>query len=268
MAKISEAAKAECTRMQNKYKDLLHSVEVNMDKLEKELTSIEDNFEAAKNKIDLAVLYIRASSFVATICYISIEHLDIRVENQLNDGRRYINKAIMLLEEALGDYGDDSLSLNDEVHEYLKDKFSDEWRYKFICSFGYVIDYFKFCYGENSKWLQNFIEIEGRLALLSKNIIDFKNYIKELSPEVEGYIYRVKLMNLAKSLISASAEQYRTKYELQDRRPDDMKMALNLTGTLRRIHIYLNEVEEAEEQKKIYDLWKKKLDTDLKAMKK
>jgi len=133
---------------------------------------------------------------------------------------------------------------------------------------GYVIDYFKFCYGENSKWLQNFIEIEGRLALLSKNIIDFKSYIKELSPEVEGYIYRVKLMNLAKSLISASAEQYRTKYELQDRRPDDMKMALNLTGTLRRIYVYLNEVEEAEEQKKIYDLWKKKLDTDLKAMKK
>lgn len=268
MAKISEAAKAECTRMQNKYKDLLNSVEVNMDKLEKGLASIEDNFEASKNKIDLAVMYIRASSFIATICYISIEHLDIRVENQLNDGRRYINKAIMLLEEALGDYGDDSLSLNDEMHEYLKDKFSDEWRYKFICSFGYVIDYFKFCYGENSKWLQNFIEIEGRLALLSKNIIDFKNYIKELSPEIEGYIYRVKLMNLTKSLISASAEQYRTKYELQDRRPDDMKMALNLTGTLRRIYIYLNEVEEAEEQKKIYDLWKKKLDADLKAMKK
>lgn len=268
MAKISEAAKAECNRMQNKYKESLHSVEANMDKLEGELTSTEDNLEAAKKKIDLAVLYIRASSFIATICYISIEHLDIRIENQLNDGRRYINKAISLLEEALGDYGDDSLSLNDEVHEYLKDKFSDEWRYKFICSFGYVIDYFKFCYGENSKWLQNFIEIEGRLALLSKNIIDFKNYIKELSPEIEGYIYRVKLMNLAKSLISAAAEQYRTKYELQDRRPDDMKMALNLTGTLRRIYIYLNEVEEAEEQKKIYDLWKKKLDADLKAMKK
>lgn len=268
MAKISEAAKAECSRMQNKYKELLHVVEAEMDKLEKELTSTEDNFEIAKKKIDLAVLYIKASSFIATICSISIEHLDIRVENQLNDGRRYINKAITLLEESLGNYSDDSLSLNDEVHEYLKDKFTDEWRYKFICSFGYVIDYFKFCYGENSKWLQNFIEIEGRFALISKNIIDFKNYIKELSPEIEGYIYRVKLMELVKSLISASAEQYRTKYELQDKRPDDMKMALNLTGTLRRIYIYLNEVEEAEEQKKIYDLWKKKLDADMKAMKK
>jgi len=97
---------------------------------------------------------------------------------------------------------------------------------------------------------------------------DIKNYIKELSPEVEGYLYRVKLMNMAKSLISASAEQYRVKYELQDRLPDDMKVALNMTGTLRRIYIYLNETEEAEEQKKIYDLWKKKLDSDLKAMKK
>lgn len=116
----------------------------------------------------MAVLHIKASSFIATICNISIEYLDIRIENQLNDGRRYINKAIVLLEEALGNYSDDSLSLNEEVHEFLKDKFSDEWRYKFICSFGYIIDYFKFCYGENSKWLQNFVEIEGRFALITK----------------------------------------------------------------------------------------------------
>ena len=176
MAKISEAAKAECNRMQNKYKELLQAVEVNIDKMEKELNSIEDEFEIAKNKIDLAVLHIKASSFIATICNISIEYLDIRIENQLNDGRRYINKAIVLLEEALGNYSDDSLSLNEEVHEFLKDKFSDEWKYKFICSFGYIIDYFKFCYGENSKWLQNFVEIEGRFALITKNIIDFKNY--------------------------------------------------------------------------------------------
>lgn len=267
MAKISEAAKAECNRMQNKYKELLQAVEVNIDKMEKELNSIEDEFEIAKNKIDLAVLHIKASSFIATICNISIEYLDIRIENQLNDGRRYINKAIVLLEEALGNYSDDSLSLNEEVHEFLKDKFSDEWRYKFICSFGYIIDYFKFCYGENSKWLQNFVEIEGRFALITKNIIDFKNYIRELS-EMDGYMYRVKLMNLAKSLIWISAEQYRAKYELQDRLPDDMKMALNMSGALRRIYIYLNETEEAEEQKKIYDLWKKKLDADLKEMKK
>ena len=142
MAKISEAAKAECNRMQNKYKELLQAVEVNIDKMEKELNSIEDEFEIAKNKIDLAVLHIKASSFIATICNISIEYLDIRIENQLNDGRRYINKAIVLLEEALGNYSDDSLSLNEEVHEFLKDKFSDERRYKFICSFGYIIDYF------------------------------------------------------------------------------------------------------------------------------
>lgn len=268
MAKISEAAKAECNRMQNKYKELLQAVEVNIDKMEKELNSIEDEFEIVKNKIDLAVLHIKASSFIATICNISIEYLDIRIENQLNDGRRYINKAIVLLEEALGNYSDDSLSLNEEVHEFLKDKFSDEWKYKFICSFGYIIDYFKFCYGENSKWLQNFVEIEGRFALITKNIIDFKNYIRELSPEIDGYMYRVKLMNLAKSLIWISAEQYRAKYELQDRLPDDMKMALNMSGALRRIYIYLNETEEAEEQKKIYDLWKKKLDADLKDMKK
>lgn len=267
MAKISEAAKAECTRMQNKYKDLLSSTEELLAKVEKDILIIEDPFEAARKKIDAAVLYIRASSFIATICYIAIEYIEVRSDNQLNDGRRYINKAIMLLEEVFGNHTDDSLSLNEEIHEYLKDKLTDEWKYKFICSFGYVIDYFKYCYGENSKWLQNFIEIEGRFAVLGKNMIDFKNYIKELSPELEGYKFRVKMMDLVKNLLAAAAEQYRTKYELQDKRLDDMKMALNIIASLRRIHVYLNEVEESEEKKKMYDLWKKKMDADIKKMK-
>ena len=42
MAKISEAAKAECNRMQNKYKELLQAVEVNIDKMEKELNLVDE----------------------------------------------------------------------------------------------------------------------------------------------------------------------------------------------------------------------------------
>ena len=98
-------------------------------------------------------------------------------------------------------------------------------------------------------------------------MIDFKTYIKELSPELEGFKYRIKMMDLVKRLLASSAEQYRTKYELQDKRLDDMKLALNITASLRRIHVYLNEVEEAEEKKKMYDLWKKKMDADIKKMK-
>ena len=267
MAKISEAAKAECIRMQNKYKDLLAGTESKLVKIEKDLILLEDHFAICEKKIEAAVLYIQASSYIAATCYIAIESIDVRSDNQLNDGRRYINKAIMLLEEVFGNHTDDSLSLNEEIHEYFKDKLTDKWRYEFLCSFGYIIDYFKYCYGENSKWLQNFVEIEGRFAVLGKNMIDFKNYIKELSPELEGYKYRVKMMDLVKRLLASSAEQYRTKYELQDKRLDDMKLALNITASLRRIHVYLNEVEEAEEKKKMYDLWKKKMDADIKNMK-
>ena len=267
MAKISEAAKAECTRMQNTYNDELSSVEEELAKIEKEIASIEDNLEVSRKKIDIAIMCIKASCFIANICHISIKYIDVRSDNKLNDGRRYINKAIMLLEDVFGEYIDESLSFNEEIHEYLKGKLSDEWRYKFICTFGYIIDYLKWCYGENSKWLQNFIDIEGKFSNLAKNMIDFKSYIKELSPEIEGYKFRVKMMELVKKLLSSSAEQYRTKYELQGKKIDDMKMALNLTAALRRIHIFLNEVEESEEKKKMYDLWKKKMDDDIKKMK-
>ncbi len=266
MATISEAAKAECTRMQNKYKSLLEEVEAKLVKTEKDLASLEDNFEIAGKKIEAVVLYIQASSFITTICYIAIEYINVRSDNKLNDGRRYINKAIMLLEEVFGNHTDDSFSLNEDIHEYFKDKLSDEWRYKFICSFGYVIDYLKYCYGENSKWLQNFVEIEAKFSAVCKNMIDFKSYIKELSPEITGYKFRVKMMELVKKLLYASAEQYRTQYE-QNKRLDDMKIALNIIASLSRIHLYLNENEESEDKKKMYDLWKKKMDADIKKMK-
>ena len=115
MAKISEAAKADCTRMQNKYKNLLAGIESKLVKVEKDLLTLEDSFEIAAKKIEAAVLYIQASSYIATTCYIAIEFIDVRSDNQLNDGRRYINKAIMLLEEVFGNHTDDSLSLNDEL---------------------------------------------------------------------------------------------------------------------------------------------------------
>lgn len=264
MAKVSEAAKAECARMQERYKAYLNSLEKKIIKLESELKTIEDNFQVAQKKIQIAILYIRASSYMSTICYITIKYLDFRSDAQLNESRRYINKAIILLEESLGNHIDDTLSLNEDIHEYLKDKLADEWRYNFICSFGYVIDYLKYCFGENSKWILNFIEIEARFSIIAKNIINFKTYIRDLSPEIKGFQYRLKLMNLVKKLLSDAADEYRKKYELKDRHMDDMRQALNITAALRRIYVYLGESEEANEQKKIYDLWKKKLDSDKK----
>ena len=133
MAKISEAAKADCIRMQNKYKDLLAGTESKLVNVEKDLLLLEDHFAICEKKIDAAVLYIQASSYIATTCYIAIEYIDVRSDNQLNDGRRYINKAIMLLEEVFGNHTDDSLSLNEEIHEYFKGKLTDQWKYEFLC---------------------------------------------------------------------------------------------------------------------------------------
>lgn len=262
MAKISEAAKAECERMQDRYKQYLTITEENINKLEKELKTIENNLEASEKKIDIAILYIKAASYMCAMSHIAIKYIDYRSETLLNDSRRLLNKAIVNLEETFGNYIDDSLSLNEEIQEYMKDKLKDEWRYTFICSFGYVIDYLKYCYGETSKWRLNFIEIEARFSIIAKNIINYKTYIRDLSPEIDGYAYRLKLMNLVKKLLSSAADEYRTKYELSEKNTEDMRLALNITSALRRIYVYLGEVEEANEQKKIYDLWKKKSESD------
>lgn len=264
MAKVREAAKAECERMQDEYKITLDEINEEIKKIEDILITQKDTNEELETKIKLSLLCIKASSYLCTISALITEYMEIRGEGILNEARRNILKAIVLLEDTFGNHTDESLSFKDEVHEYLKDKITDVFKYRFICSIGYTIDYLKACYGDNSKWKWNFVEIEGRFSVVAKNIINYKTYLRDLNPNTEGYSYRVRLMNLVKLLLSKDANQYRMKYELTDKRIDDMKMALNIMASLRRISIYLNEVEEANEQKKIYDLWKKKLDDDLK----
>jgi len=262
MVKISDVSKAECLKMQESYQKTLKLYKDEIDNIEKELLKKNNEFEIKEDKLKLAILYIKTTSYLCAICSISNNYLKSKPEAVLNEGRKNIITAIVLLEAVFSNQIDRELLHNEDVHEYFSDKITDEWKYKFISSFGYTITYLKYIYGDDSKWKWNFIEISTRFSIIIKNMINYKTYLRDLNPSIKWYEYRVKLMKLNKKLLMKSSESYRKKYELVDKMPTDMQMAINISSVLRKIHMYLNEIDEANKQKKTSELWLKKLNED------
>ena len=85
-----------------------------------------------------------------------------------------------------------------------------------------------------------------------------------MDPRSEGYSARIALLALARDLLQQSADRYREKYELSTHRIDDIKAAINYLSAVRRLHIVLGESDQAEVVKKKAEIWRTKMENDLK----
>jgi hypothetical protein len=142
--------------------------------------------------------------------------------------------------------------------------FDQNQRYQLIRKMGLAVDLIEQAYGDNSKWRWTFVEIEGRFATVAKNIIDLRNAQANSMPESPYYDATVYHLRLIKKLLLQSADRYREKYELSTGQMLDFKTGITFLAALKRIHIVLNDRDDAEEMKKKLNIWTSKLDSDLK----
>jgi len=129
---------------------------------------------------------------------------------------------------------------------------------------GFTIDSLVEGFGENSKWKWSFVELEGRFAAVAKNLLNLKTFVSGLDPRSEGYSARLSHLSLAKELLQQAADRYREKYELSTMRIDDIKVGINFLTALRRLHFVLGESEHADVVKKKSEIWRTKMENDLK----
>ena len=111
----------------------------------------------------------------------------------------------------------------------------------------------------------SFIEIHGRAAVVTKNLLDWKQagkvYFDSSLPEFDSTMHYIRLV---RKLLDQSATQHRDKYELSTHRVDDLRLAIQFVLAERRICIALSEAEDAEKLKSKAQVWKDKLDAEKK----
>lgn len=187
--------------------------------------------------------------------------MKVKNENSLNEGRKAIYRSIIYLEDLVTDWID--VPFSDYKDKVLAlESISCEKRYNTIRKLGFVIQLIEDIYGDNSKWKWSFVDLEGRFAVITKNILNMENMIVNMDTRSPNYEPTVLHIRLIKALLNKAANRFREKYELSSHIIDDFRAAINILNALRRVHILLNENREAEMIKKKSDTWSAKLDSD------
>jgi hypothetical protein len=261
MAKITDQARST-------YKEKIKGYEIMAETLlhtEKDmLPETQDNTpESCMRKLTLVDEMLNLASNYIAINGISQAVLRVKNEEALNEGRKTLYKAVIYLEDVVSNYIDAPFSDYEEKLAMIE-SFDPDQRYQLIRKMGLAIDLLEDSYGDNSKWRWTFVELEGRFATVSKNILNLRDVIVNSGPESPYYDSTVYHIRLIKKLLVQSADRYRQKYELSTGQTLDFKNGINFLGALRRLHIVLSESHDAEEIKKKLNIWTTKLETDIK----
>lgn len=261
MAKISNEDRHQYFEKIKVYKEMTEAILLR----ERNILTVlqKDPNGGAFKKLALADEMLNLASNYIVISGVSQVVLGVKNEDALNEARKALYKSVIYLEEVVTGYIDVPFSdYEDKVAEL--ESIDAVRRYALIRKLGLAIRLVEDSYGDNTKWKWAFVELEGRFATVAKNIFDLKNAVANMDPRAQDYEVTIYHLRTIKRLLSQAADRYREKYELSTNRIDDFKLAINFLGALRRIHVLLNERDEAETVKKKYDIWSTKLETDQK----
>ena len=226
-----------------------------------QFTDLEALKEVNSTRFELADQYLNIVSYYNLMNALSLSLLGIKNESFLNDGRKSCYRSIIYMEEIVSPYIDAAFSDYQQGVESLEG-FDDGSKYRLLCKLGFSIDSVIEGFGSGTKWKWSFVELQGRYAVIAKNLLNLKTFIMQLDPRIEGYSQRLAHVQLVKKLLQQSADRYREKYELSTMRLDDIKKAILFLAAMKRLHALLGEVEEAEVVKKKMEIWKTKMEDD------
>jgi hypothetical protein len=247
------------------YNEEVSKLKIKADEVNRKIKYLESKKDENKNinMIQMASLYVDLVSIHCAMTDLSLNLLGFKNESYLDVGRKSVYKALILFEGIVSSAVDIPLGENYELLSSLEG-LSDKERLQLIRKIGFTISILQDRYGENSKWRWSFVEIEGRYAVIAKNMFNFRVYQERNDPNLEGFDQRYDYLLLVKDLIIKSSNRYREKYELTNRSPEDMKKAIDFLRALKRIHILFKEHNEVQNISKRIELWSQKLEADMK----
>lgn len=261
------------TESQNVKEKIYYEQVVKYDQLIKIISKRENNILSLIEKDGIGASYKRlilvdemiflSSVYIAKHQF-SVSSIGGKNENILNEARKTVYKALIYLEEIVTPLVDVPYSDYEENLAKISN-LPQKQRFYLIRKLGLIIQMVIAAYGTNTKWKWSFAEMRGRYAVLAKNILDFK-YVSTviMDPHHEDYDDIILHLRLVKKLFSDTADEFRKKYEIATNNLNDFSTAINFLSCLRRVHMVLYEVKEAEEIKRKLDIWNDKMEKDRK----
>lgn len=260
MAKIAAGARDEFNAKSEPYKE---EIEKTLKREKEILSSITpDASDTGERRVILAEEMIYIATIYLTINSLSEELLAVKNTDALNESRKTLYKAVIYLEEIVTNIIDAPYSDYEEALTAIEN-INIEKRFFIVRKLGLAIRMLIDAYGENTKWKWAFVELNGRFAVVAKNMLEIKEASRVFfDPSAPNYDVTVYYIQLVRKLIAQSADQYHQRYEFSTHRMDDMQKALLYIAAQRRFCIIFDEKDEAEELKKKGRVLKEKMELD------
>ena len=248
---ISKAQKAA-------YDDDIKAIKIRSDELEKKA---KDLFSKRKSNPNLEPYYnLEISTYMMSTIELylkmndlSLNMLGIKNNKSLDLSKSNFSKILLLLKETVGDEAErDSLRENEDYLIRI-DKLNPRQILDFLIRLDRIFFDLRSNMGEESKWKWLFVELQAKLAIITRNFINFSNILKYRDPREPFFRDRNEHVRMAKNALEEAAKQYRTKYELSAKSREDLKKSIEMLEALRKIYFTLGESNEADKIKTTID---------------
>ncbi len=184
---------------------------------------------------------------------LSINMLGIKNSKSLDAAKSSFSKILQLMKDNFGDEVDRESLKENEEHLAKIGKLNARQILDLVNKINEVFFSLKNSLGEDSKWKWLFVELQAKVAIMNRNLINFSDIQKYRDPRMEFFHDRREHLRLAKESIEEAAKLYRTKYELSAKSREDLKKSIEYLEALRKIHIILGESNESDKLKTTID---------------
>ena len=255
---ISKAQKAA-------YHDDIKVIKIKSDELEKKAKELfskkkkNPNLEPYYN-LEISAYLMSTIELYLKMNELSLTMLGIKSSAALDSSKSNFSKILLLLKETVGDEVErDSLKENEEYLARI-DKINPRQILDLLIRLDNIFSTLRNNMGEESKWKWLFVELHAKLAVITRNFINFSDILKYRDPREQFFRVRNEHLRMAKNAIEEAAKQYRTKYELSAKSREDLKKSIDMLEALRKIHFTLGESKEADKIKTTIDAAKQTLE--------
>ncbi|RME90576.1 MAG: hypothetical protein D6767_06630 [Candidatus Hydrogenedentota bacterium] len=217
-------------------------------------------------RLGIVANYIRQANLYMDMNDLSEQMMGIKNHSYLENARKLILKIFPEMDKVVTMKMDEPIDFNREQLNKLK-PFTPKHRLNLYKHLQKTIKRLIASFPENTKWKWSFPDMWANLAVMGKNIIDFREIQSIRDPREEYYYDRQELLSLVKTQLFDASGEFRNKYELSTKSNNDLIKAIRLLEDLKRIcavtgdselaqkakagiEAYRNRIEASEEEKK------------------
>jgi hypothetical protein len=216
------------------YKDFIISVDHESSSL-KGLLKKNKNIEPYIS-IKNAILSVQKANTLLLMSRLSMEIQQMKIDSHLTEARKIIANTLNDLIRLAGDEIEESLTENKERLSQIE-KLTPGQKLNLLQGLREVTQSINNELGNNSKWRWSFPDLHYKIAVIARNMFDFRAFERAKDPNYPDYIEMQQMLQFVIEEAQYAAQEFRSRFELSTNDVNDLHQIRRLLESIKKIHL-------------------------------